>query len=257
MPATTIDLNADLGEECADDEALLQIVTTANVAAGGHAGGGDVLLRTVTAAALQGVAVGAHPSYVDREGFGRTSLLHRHDDASLTALVRDQALAVASACADRGMTMSHVKAHGAMYHDIGADERAAAAFVEAVGDVSAESGSELAVMGAARSALHRACQSAGLPYICEAFADRASLPDGRLAPRSARGGVLHDGDAVVRQALALAADGSVVATDGTVIAVEADTLCVHGDTPDSVRLASRVRSALEEHGITITHPSRP
>lgn len=257
MSVTSIDLNADLGEECGNDDALLRIVTTANVAAGGHAGGGDVLMRTVTAAGQLGVAVGAHPSYLDREGFGRTSLLHQHDSLSLSALVRDQTLAVAAACADQGVVMTHVKAHGAMYHDIAADERAAEAFVDAVVHVSRHSGSELAVMGAPRTALHRACLSADVAYISEAFADRAYRPDGTLAPRSARGGVIHDVESVVQQALALAVDATVVATDGTVIEVEADSLCVHGDTPDAVRLAAHVRAALEARGITITPFSRP
>jgi len=254
---TSIDLNADLGEECADDGALLQIVTTANIAAGGHAGGGEVLRLTVSAAADQAVAVGAHPSYLDREGFGRISLLHQHDAASLTALVREQALAVGASCADRGVRLTHVKAHGAMYHDVGRDQRAAAAFVEAVELVSREVGADVAVVGAPRSVLRDACEARGLRYVTEAFADRAYLSDGSLAPRSVPGSVLHEVDAVVAQALRLATDGRVVTVDGTVVEVHAATLCLHGDTPDSVLLASAVRVALEEQGIEISHPFGP
>lgn len=254
---TSIDLNADLGEECADDEALLRIVTTASVAAGGHAGGGEVLRLTVSAAVDQAVAVGAHPSYLDREGFGRTSLLHQHDASSLTELVREQALVVGASCADRGVRLTHVKAHGAMYHDVGRDQRAAAAFVEAVELVSLEVGAHVAVVGAPRSVLRDACEARGLRYVPEAFADRAYLTDGSLAPRSIPGSVLRDVDAVVAQALSIATEGRVVALDGTAVEVAAETLCLHGDTPDSVLLASAVRVALEEQGVEISHPFGP
>lgn len=251
---TSIDLNADLGEECADDEAMLAIVTTANVAAGGHAGGGDVLTRTVAEAVRGRVSVGAHPSYLDREGFGRTSLLSQHDPQSLRALVREQSREVARACAEHGTVMTHVKAHGALYHDAGRDPVVAEAFVEAVLEVARESGSELAIMGAAGSTLHRTCEAQSVRFIAEAFADRTYAADGSLIPRSAVGAVRHDVEDVVQQALMIAIDGYALALDGSQVRVEAQTLCVHGDTPDSVRLASRVRVALEEAGLVITHP---
>lgn len=252
----SIDLNADLGEECGDDRALLRIVTTANIAAGGHAGGGHVLQETVRAAADAGVAIGAHPSYEDRPGFGRTSRLHEHDPASLAALVRQQAFTVAAACRQHGVSMSHVKPHGALYHDVEADRAAANALVDAIVEVATDLGHEVAVVGAPLSELASVCAARGVPFWAEAFADRAYLLDGRLAPRTEPGAVLHDLDTVVAQALALATQGTVVAIDGTVIEVPADTLCLHGDTPDAVVLARGVRRALEDAGLAIAHPLR-
>ena len=255
MPS--IDLNADLGEECGDDRALLQVVTTANVAAGAHAGGGEVLHRTVRDAADAGVAVGVHPSYEDRAGFGRTSRLQEHDAASLAALIRHQSFAVAAACAAHGVAITHIKPHGALYHDVAADDAAARVVVSAVADIAADLGHEVAVVGAPSSSISTACAYRDIPFWAEAFVDRAYLPSGTLAPRSEPGAVLHDADAVVEQALALAMDGSVTATDGSRVVVAADTLCLHGDTPGAVLLAVSVRTALEAHGLVIAHPTRP
>lgn len=255
MPS--IDLNADLGEECADDAALLRIVTTANVATGAHAGGGEVLRRTVAAAVQESVAIGAHPSYTDRAGFGRASHLADLDDVSLAALVVDQSLAVAAACEAGGASMAHVKAHGALYHDVAGDPRAAQAFARGVAIVGRELGEDVAVMGPPASTLEQACRAAGLRFLTEAFADRAYLPDGRLAPRSRPGSVLQDTHAVVAQALSLVVEGRARAIDGSAVSVAPDTLCLHGDTPDAVRLAESVRAALEQRGITIARFAQP
>lgn len=255
MPS--IDLNADLGEECADDLAMLDIVTTANVAAGGHAGGGTVLDATVRAAAALGVAIGAHPSYVDRAGFGRVSLLADHDDASLTAMIRNQLLDVVGACAQAGAAISHVKAHGALYHDVAADAAAAEAMLAAVHSVSADLGSPIAVVGPPTGALRAACQRRGTRYVAEGFADRAYLSDGRLAPRSVPGAVLHATADVVSQALSIAVDGSVRTISGEELQLDVETLCVHGDTPGAVALAAAIRTALETAGVSIVPASRP
>jgi len=248
---TSIDLNADLGEECADDRAMLDIVTTANVAAGGHAGGGSVLDETVRAAAARGVAIGAHPSYVDRAGFGRTSRLADHDDASLTAMVRHQLLEVVRACTQVGAAMTHVKAHGALYHDVTADEAAAEAMLVAVGDTAREIGASLAVVGPPTGVLRAVCDRHGVHYVAEGFADRAYLPDGRLVDRSIPGAVLHDADEVVAQALSIALDSSVRTISGDDLPMGVETLCLHGDTPGAVALATAIRSALVAAGVRI------
>ena len=157
-----VDLNADVGEECGDDASLLGIVTTANVAAGGHAGGGDVLLETVGLAARARVAVGAHPSYPDRADFGRISRADAHDRTSITAFVREQVLTVAAACAEHRVVLSHVKAHGALYHDAAADGALTSAFLDGVQSAARDlGGAGLPVMGMPGTVLEHACRQRG------------------------------------------------------------------------------------------------
>jgi UPF0271 protein len=253
--AVEIDLNADVGEECGDDEALFGIVTSANVAAGGHAGGGSVLHQTVRLASSAGVRIGAHPSYPDRAGFGRHSRASDHDASSVEAFVSTQVLEVAGACLQRSVSLAHVKAHGALYNDAVADTRLAEAFLSGVRRASAElGGGSIPVMGIPDSALHRACERSGVPFLAEAFADRAYAPDGSLVSRQHPGAVLHDHAAAARQAVRVALEGSVVATDGTVIAMPAVTVCLHGDTPGAVAMALAVRRELEAHGIRVVAP---
>ncbi len=247
-----IDLNADVGEERGDDAALFGVVTSANVAAGGHAGGGSVLDETIRLASGAGVGIGAHPSYADRAGFGRVSQAHTHDVAAITTLVREQVLVVASACADHGVRLSHVKAHGALYHDVAGDDRLAAAFLAGVAQAAADMGSSgLPVMGMPASALEHVSRRSGVPYLAEAFADRAYQADGSLVPRDREGAVLHDPEVVVERALRIAVESRVVSVDGSVVDVPAVTLCLHGDTPGAVELARRIRDHLEAHGVTI------
>jgi 5-oxoprolinase (ATP-hydrolysing) subunit A len=250
--AVTIDLNADVGEECGDDAALFDIVTSANVAAGGHAGGGDVLTEAVRLAVAASVRVGAHPSYPDRVGFGRVSQAHAHDATAIADFVCEQVLAVASACASHGVQLSHAKAHGALYNDAAADERTAVAFLAGVRRAGAVLGpGPIPVLGLHGTLLHAACMRQGIPFVAEAFADRAYAPDGTLVPRDRPGAVLADPGAAARQAVGIARLGSVTAIDGTRVAVTAATVCLHGDSPDAVLMARRVRSELERQGVRI------
>jgi UPF0271 protein len=246
-----IDLNADLGEECADDAALLSIVTTANVAAGGHAGGGAVLIETVRLAYVADVAVGAHPSYPDRPGFGRESLAHLHDHAGIAAFVGTQVLAVSDACASHGIRLSHVKAHGALYHDAARDPEVARAFLDGVRRV-VDRAPAVAVMGLPGSVLESLCAERDVPFLAEAFADRAYRPDGSLLPRREPGAVLEDPAVVAAQAVSIATSGTARAVDGSTVAVPAVTLCVHGDTPGAVALARHVRHELERNGVSVS-----
>ena len=247
----SIDLNADLGEECADDAAMLEIVTTANVAAGAHAGGGEVLDTTVRAALAAGVSIGAHPAYADRAGFGRISRWADHDPSSLRELVLEQIRGVARACEAQGARLAHVKAHGAMYHDAASQAVIAEAFLAAVTDGSDELGYPLAVMGPPEGRLRLACP-ADIPYLPEAFADRTYRADGSLVPRAEPGAVLNDPERVVEQALMIAVHGQVRTADGGAVTVDARTLCVHGDTPGSVALAQAVRAGLEAEGVQVS-----
>lgn len=228
----TIDLNADLGEGVGDDDALLTLVTSANVACGFHAGDAEMARRTVRGAVRGGVSVGAHPSYRDRAHFGRRPL-----DLSPARLADDitEQLAFLDAIASAaGGRVAYVKPHGALYNRIVADEEQAAAVVQAV--VSYAPG--LAVLGLPGSAFLRLAAGAGLLPVGETFADRAYRPDGTLVPRSEPGAVLHDPDAVVAQTVALARAGAA-------------SLCVHGDTPGAVVLARRVRDALVADGFVL------
>ena len=247
-----VDLNADLGEGVGDDEAMLAIVTSANVATGAHAGGGVLLARAVTAACRHGVALGAHPSYRDRVGFGRASHLEvlRRDASARAHLVGDlveQILGVAREAERHGAALAHVKAHGALYNEAVHDRVAAQVVADAVVGAAHALGHEVAVMTQPGGVLARIAADHGLVVIAEGFADRRYAHTGRLVPRSEAGAVHEDIAAMVTQALGLAR-GHVDLIDGPRIAVAVDSLCVHGDTPGAVAAARAIRSALEEAG---------
>ena len=249
---TAIDLNADLGETVdgvptADDEAMFAVISSASVACGGHAGDAASMREAVARAAVHGVAVGAHPSYVDPAGFGRVALAV--EPATLRAQVRGQLEALVHA----GGALRYVKPHGALYHAVSADAAVAGAVVSAIADVSAALGRALPVLGL-DGAVVRAAESAGLPFVREAFLDRGYLPDGRLVPRSAPGALLHDPDLVAARAVRLARDGEVEAVDGTVVHADAVSLCLHGDSPGAVAMARAVRAALDAAGVGVAAP---
>lgn len=240
MPALHIDLNADLGEGAGTDLELLEIVSSASIACGGHAGG-ESSMRTVTsAAAARKVAVGAHPSYPDREGFGRRSVSIPPD-----ALARSIAEQIDSLRAVSAVPLSYVKAHGALYNDAAADPELASLLVSVV------SAADLALLCPGGSALWGLARGRGVTCFAEAFADRAYTPAGTLAGRDTAGALIVDPEAVARRAVHLALDGRVEATDGTTIAIEADSICIHGDTPGAVPLAAAVRAALTSAGVVV------
>lgn len=254
----SIDLNADLGEGCGDDAAMLDLVTTANVAGGGHAGGGLVLLETVAAAVSRGVAVGAHPSYPDRENFGRISRFSEITPAALQDSIAQQIVAVGVALHEHGGQLHHVKAHGALYNDAAANPEVARAFLEAVTIAeqflrqrSTVPPSALPVMAMANSALAELEAGIGRPILFEMFADRAYLPTGRLVPRSESRAVLHDADEIVARVLDLLATGEITAIEGSRIPITVDTICVHGDNPNAVQIARQLRAALLDSGLSL------
>jgi UPF0271 protein len=245
-----VDLNADLGEGMGDDEALLAVVSSANIACGGHAGDALTMARTLRAAAERGVAAGAHPAFEDRAHFGRREL-----DLP-PATVREQVLrqldAIAAAARAEGVRLRHVKAHGALYNRAAREPALARAVAGAVRAFDPD----LAFYALAGSALARAGREAGLFTVEEAFADRAYGPDGSLVPRGEPGAVLHDAAAVAARALEMATAGRVLALDGSPVSLVAQTLCVHGDTPGAVAMARAVRAALEAAGVRIAAPVR-
>ncbi|MFJ6651290.1 5-oxoprolinase subunit PxpA [Microbacterium sp. NPDC091313] len=248
----TIDLNADLGETVdgvptADDEAMFAVVSSASVACGGHAGDAASMAEAVERAVRRGVSVGAHPSYPDREHFGR---IRRDPPASeLRAEVGRQL----GALLDAGADLRYVKAHGALYHAVTVDAGQADAVAAAVADASSRLGRALPVLGL-DGEIARAAAAAGLPFRQEAFLDRGYLPTGALVPRGEAGDLLHDPAAVARRAVRLATEGVVAAIDGSPVAVEAVSLCLHGDTAEAVAMAVAVRAALDSAGIRIAAP---
>lgn len=245
-----IDLNADLGEgfgrwTLGNDDALLGIVTSANVACGFHAGDPSTLRRVCDGAAERGVVIGAQVGYRDLAGFGR-----RFIDIDPDHLVNDvlyQIGALEAFARVAGTRVRYVKPHGALYNAIVHHEAQAGAVVEAVCRYDAS----LPVLGLPGSVFLRAAEEAGLPVVAEAFADRSYTAAGALVPRRDPHAVLHDVDEVAERCLRLATSGEVVAVDGSVVPVRAESLCVHGDSPGAVTLAAAVRRGLEESGVQV------
>jgi UPF0271 protein len=245
-----IDLNADLGEgfgiwRLGDDDALLGVVTSANVACGFHAGDPVTMRRVCAGAVRAGVAVGAQVSYRDLAGFGR-----RFIDVpapELTADVLYQLAALDGIARTAGSRVSYLKPHGALYNAVGTHEQQARAVVEAVLAYD----TALPVLGLPGSALLRLAADAGLETVAEGFADRGYTPAGTLVPRSEAGALVHDEAAVTERAVRMATEGVVVAVDGTLVDVPVASVCVHGDTPGAVRLAQGLRTGLEAAGVTV------
>lgn len=242
---SSIDLNADLGEGDAYDEELLQIVSSCNVACGGHAGNAESMAQTVRAAINNGVAVGAHPGYPDREGFGRESGFMAGD--ALYESLTEQVMELANTAAHLGARLTHIKPHGALYNDAVRDQGLA----DVITRVVAEAPGEPAFVGMASTKLEFAAQRHGLAFIAEAFVDRAYEPDGTLVSRKEPGAVYEDLNVITTQAVRLATAGCVTASNGNVIDVQADTLCIHGDTPGAAEAARAVRDVLDNHGVEI------
>lgn len=247
---TTIDLNADLGEgfgiyRLPQEPALLDLVTSANVACGGHAGDPVVMRETVALALARGVTIGAHPGYPDREGFGRRAL--DASPAEVAAMVITQVGALAAVCAAAGTRLRYVKPHGAMYNRLARDWPAAVAVAEAIRGVDPS----LHLLGLDGSLMIRAAEDAGLRGVREAFVDRGYLPDGSLVPRGEPGALLDDADLVAERALRMVVEHHVVAVDGTRRLLHAESLCTHGDGPHAAALVRAVRQRLEAAGVTI------
>jgi UPF0271 protein len=250
MPVV-LDLNSDLGEgfgiwQLGDDMALLDLVSSANVACGFHGGDPTIMRRVCRRAAERGVAIGAHVGYRDLNGFGRQSI-EVHSDR-LTDEIIYQIGALDGFTRITGTRVSYVKPHGALYNRIVHDPVQAGAVVDAVRAFD----SSLPILGLPGSQVLTLAAAAGLPTVTEAFADRAYLPDGRLAPRGTPGAVITDAAEVVRRCVEMATTGSVEAVDGSAVAVHARSLCVHGDTPGAVELADKIRTGLTGAGVTIT-----
>jgi UPF0271 protein len=245
-----VDLNADVGESYAawtmgDDAALLPLVTSANVACGGHAGDPTVMDRTVAMCRRLGVAVGAHPGYPDLAGFGRRDLDLPADELRASLLAQLGALAAIAGA--RRVELRHVKPHGALYNRAAIDASLAGTVAGAVRSFSAD----VILVGPPGSALLEAADASGLRVAAEGFADRAYEPDGTLRSRRLPDAVHHDPSVAAAQALSIARDGRVRAASGELLELRIDTLCIHGDSPNAAATAAAVRAALQGAGIVI------
>ncbi|MEU1619763.1 5-oxoprolinase subunit PxpA [Streptomyces sp. NPDC005722] len=250
MTDLVIDLNADLGEGygrwvLTDDDALLSVVTSANVACGFHAGDPGIMRRVCDTAAARGVRIGAQVSYRDLAGFGRRAMEVPADELADEITYQIGALEVFARAA--GAQVAYVKPHGALYNKVVVDDDQAAAV--AAGTRRADPA--LPVLCLPGSAMERAAREAGLDVVGEAFADRAYTAAGTLVPRGTTGALIADPHEVTRQAVALARDGVATALTGERVTVRARSLCLHGDSPDAVATALRVRAALEDAGVRL------
>ncbi len=245
-----IDINSDMGESfgaytIGHDAGLMASITSANVAAGFHAGDPSVLRGTIRLARMRGVAVGAHPGFPDLAGFGRREM--NVTPAEAEDFILYQIAAVAGVAAAEGVKLQHVKPHGALFNMAVRHAELAGAIARAV----AVFDSSLILFGLPGSEILKAGRAAGLRVAAEVFADRAYEPDGSLASRRKPGAVVHDPVAVVARAVRMVKERTVVAIDGSVVTLDADTICVHGDTPGADDLAAKIRAGLERAGITV------
>ena len=245
MKMQTIDLNADMGEyadteQLAVEAALMPLISSCSIACGGHAGDDETMRNTARLAKAHGVSIGAHPAYPDREGFGRQSLALNPDD--LRNSLRTQIGALKLILDAEGMSMRHIKPHGALYNDASRNADLAQLIAELAGDA--------VLVGAPGSAFETASKQAGCTFAPEGFVDRLYLASGALTPRSEPGAIITDMAARTEQALALAHGGNIQISGGTV-QLSVQTLCIHSDTPGAVKTAQLVRTALQKCGFEI------
>ncbi|TDE38477.1 LamB/YcsF family protein [Antarcticimicrobium sediminis] len=253
----TLDLNCDMGEsfgayKIGDDAAMIDLVSSANVACGFHAGDPTVMRNTVRMARKAGVSVGAHPSFNDLYGFGRRRISGEHPD-DLEAQLIYQIAAMQGMCAVEGHKMTHVKTHGALGNMAATDPDLAALCVRAVKSVDPM----LVYVSLPYSQTYAAAEKAGLQVACEIYADRSYTDAGELTPRSEAGAVIHDPQQSLDQVLEMVLNGVIPTTGGQRLPVEPATLCIHGDTPGATDIARNLRSALEKNGITIAPFAKP
>jgi UPF0271 protein len=245
-----IDLNSDLGEgygpwTMGHDAQILDCVTSANIACGGHAGDPETMYRTLRLAVERGVQVGAHPGYADREGFGRRVIPMQ--PVEIGRMVAAQVGALAAIARLAGTCVRYVKPHGALGNLAAADPAVADAIVSAVKAIDPA----LAILAISGTQLERAARAHDVRAFSEVFADRAYLPNGQLMPRSQAGAVLHDAQQAADRLIGYLRSGKMPVAGAEPIALKADSICVHGDNPEAVEMARHVRACLQAEGIAV------
>lgn len=249
----TIDLNADIGESygawhMGNDAAVVPHISSANIACGFHAGDAQTMCRTIALCLQHGVAIGAHPSLPDLQGFGRREMKIAPDEVYAQTLYQIGALAACTRAA--GATLHHLKPHGALYNMAARDR----ALADAIANAARDFDPRLVLVGLAGSASIAAAREARLTCVQEAFCDRRYRPDGSLTPRSQAGAVIEDIEQAIAQAVSIAMREEAIADDGSRVRIEADTLCVHGDRDNAGDFARRLRGALEREGLRVAAP---
>jgi UPF0271 protein len=241
----TVDLNCDLGEGAGNDEALMELATSVNIACGGHAGDESTMRATLLLARQHGVAAGAHPGFADRDHFGRRELAVPPED--IVRLVGAHVSDLQRIARSEGVLLTHVKPHGALYNMAARDARVADAVAEAVAGVDAR----LWLFGLAGGELLKAGHARGLRVAAEVFADRTYQSDGSLTPRSSPAALHTETVEMVRQVLRMIREGAVRSVDGRDVPITADTVCLHGDGAHAVEFARTLRAALAAEGVVV------
>ncbi len=245
MDKLVIDINCDLGEGCGNDAELMKYISSANIACGYHAGNADTMKRTVDLAIENGVAIGAHPSYGDRENFGRTEM--NLSPKEVLDIVVKQVVALQNICNEVGAKLNHAKPHGALYNKSAKDVEIAQAIAFAVRAVD----EHLVLYGLSGSHSIAVARKCGLRTASEVFADRTYQTDGSLTPRTEPTALIHDTDTAITQVLGMIKYGRVRSTDAIMIPIVADTVCIHGDGEHAVNFARIINSELRRNGVTI------
>ncbi|GHB00873.1 UPF0271 protein [Algimonas arctica] len=250
----TIDLNADIGEADtpeweAAEAAILSFISSANIACGGHAGNDASMRKTVIGALANGVIIGAHPAYPDRENFGRRSLVLGEDigEGDLAESLKGQIVRLMEIANDKGGRVSYVKPHGQLYNDAVGDRRKANLIARVIADIDPK----LILLGGPNSEMGKAAAAHGLTFVAEGFIDRRYSDDGHLISRKQPGAVISDQNDRLGQARSLATTGEVVTASGKTLDIKARSLCVHGDSAGAVETAQQARAAIEAEGVTI------
>ena len=244
----TIDINCDMGEsfgrhQIGNDEAIFPYISSCNIACGFHGGDPFHIERTIKWALKHNVRIGAHPSYPDLAGFGRRKM--QVPPSELKAIIKYQIAAVKGLVESQGGKLEYVKPHGALYNTAASSETESRIIIEAVRAM----GSKLALMGLAGSITEQVAKREGIPFIAEAFADRAYDSDGKLRSRSKEGAVHHDPQKVVEQVLSIATENKVMSYDGGEVSLQADSICIHGDNPAAVAILQALDEAFQQHQI--------
>lgn len=245
-----IDLNADLGEGGTEDEILLDLVSSANIACGGHAGDEATMRKSVEMAVRAGVAIGAHPGYEDREHFGRRAMVLPLDE--VTQLVERQVAKLAEIARENGANLQHVKPHGALYNQADRDPALAAAVAEGIKRVSGD----LTLFAPPGGKLAAAGEAAGLTVRGEGFADRGYRDNGTLMPRGEPGAVISNVNEALAQAVEIALHRRVACQSGATMPLEAETICIHGDGTTAVPMLRALRAAFEKAGLGVSSQPR-
>lgn len=245
-----IDLNCDMGEgfgvySIGNDEQVMPFITSANIACGFHAADPETILKTVKMAKLNGVAVGAHPSYPDLVGFGRRPM--KLSSTEVFADLIYQIGALSAFCKIEGVKLQHVKPHGALYNEAAVNSSIASAVAEAIKVVDPD----LYMLCLSNSEMVTAAKTAGIRYVEEVFADRAYTKDGKLVARTESGAVIHNPAVVAERVLSMVKDSCVISIDGTKVPIKADTICLHGDTAEAIEMIKAIRTRLEEENVQL------